>query len=177
MLLRNRIKQICTILIGIVMCVVVLAACDIKTYNMVDPGRPSDTFVAFYKAVSDGDDNTANELLYNFSWHSCMPQVGASEDEYIVNGIALSGADARVLKCLLQSRSCSVVSESDYTKDALTSSVTVSYTSFDISRFQKELTSRSIEVVKKKQYHNAVFKDENDTKDIIEKNKNREIQN
>ena len=170
---RMKLRLTLALSAGILLCAAVLAGCDIKTYNMTDPGRPADAFSAFYRAVSDGDDDTANQLLYNYSWKSYMPQTGASGDSHTVNGTEVSGSDARVMTCLLQSRKCSIVSESDYTKDDMNAAVTVSYTSFDISKFQSQLNEQAVETVKKKQYDGQVFKDKNDTKDMIEEIKNR----
>ena len=56
-----------------VLAVVALVSCGIKTYNMIDPGKPSESFTAFYRAVSDGDDAAVNELLYNYTWTSLKP--------------------------------------------------------------------------------------------------------
>lgn len=149
-------------------CALMLTSCEIKTYNMTDPGKPSDTFTAFYSAVLEGDDAAANQLLYNYSWNSYMPKGYQNSDSYTVNGIIISGSDAAVMNCLMESRSCRVVSESDYTKDDLNAFVTVEYTSFDLSGFQQELAARAKKEVKEKQYHGKVFKDEKDTKEIIE---------
>lgn len=170
---RIKLRLMMALLSGILLCAAVLAGCGLKTYHMTDPGRPADAFTAFYRAVSDGDDDTANQLLYNYSWRSYMPQPDASGKYYTVNGADVSGSDARVMTCLLQSRKCSVVSESDFTRDDLNAAVTVRYTSFDISKFQSRLNEQAVAAVKKKQYDGKVFRDKNDTKDIIEKIKNQ----
>ena len=156
--------------------VAALTACELKTYNMTDSGKPSDAVNAFLQAVLEGDDEKANELLNNYSWNSCKPQGNPDSGGYTVNGIAVSGSDASVMNCLMKSRSCRVVSQSDYTKDDLNSAVTVEYTSFDISKFQKELASRAVKEVKEKQYLGKVFKNEKDTKELIEGIKTKLLQ-
>lgn len=145
-----------------------LVSCGLKTYNMIDPGSPADAFMRFYRAVSEGDDETANELLSNYSWHSYSPAGRNDSGVYIVNGIAVSGSDAMVLEYVISSRECSVVSESDYSGNDLNAAVTVSFTTFDISKFQKELNARAVEIIKQKQYNGQVFKDSGDTREIIE---------
>ena len=150
--------------------VAALTACELKTYNMTDSGKPSDAVNAFLQAVLEGDDEKANELLNNYSWNSFMPKADGSGN-YNVNGVAVSGSDAVALECLLKSRSYRIVSESDYSKDDLNSFVTIEYTSFDISKFQKELAAESVEEVKSKRYLGQVFNDAHDTEGLIENKK------
>lgn len=161
-------KGLTAALLGMAMSgLLIVTGCGIKTYNMLDPGRPSQTFMAFYRAVSDGDDAAANELLGNYSWHSHMPKK-TKDGGYSVNGTVLSGSDAKLMDCILKSRRCEIVSESDYTRDDVSASVTVRYTSFDIKKFQKELSARAVEDVKEQRYQGKVFNDSADTQEVIE---------
>lgn len=146
---------------------VILTGCAVRTYNMVDPGHPSQTFMAFYRAVSDGDDDTANALLGNYAWHSYVPEK-TGEGTYSVNGTELGGSDALLLECLMKSRRCEVVSESDYDKNDADAYVTIRYTSFDMKAFQQELAARSVEAVKEKRYEGQVFQTSSDTQGVIE---------
>ena len=146
----------------------VLVSCGIKTYNIIDPGKPTDAFAEFYRAVSDGDDAAANELLYNYEWHSFKPEKKTGMGGYVVNGITVSGADAMVFDVMLRSRSCRVISESDYGRDDLKSSVTVSYMSFDLAKFQKALSKIALSEVKEKQREGVNFSSAEETRQIID---------
>ena len=168
-----RLKLALAVLAGALMCAAALSSCGVKTYVMVDPGKPSDAFNAFYRAVSDGDDEAANRLLSNYRWHSYMPDRSGGDHEYSVNGSVLTGSDAKIMDCVLKSRKCVVVSESDCTGDDMIAWVTVSYTSFDITKFQKELAARAVEEVKNRRYNGEVLNDSSDTQPIIENIKNK----
>ena len=150
-----------------------LVSCGFKTYNMTDPGKPADAFTTFYRAVSDGDDATANELLYNYSWNSFKPSGKKDGGQYEINGVTVSGTDAMLFDVMLRSRNCRVVSESDYSRDDLNASVTVSYTSFDLSRFQKDLSRASVKAVKEKQRSGQNFSSAAETRGIIDEIKVR----
>ena len=164
-------------LFAALVCIVILSACELKTYNMIDPGSPSDAFAAFYRAVSDGDDETVNQLLYNYVWHSYTPEVENGRQVYEINGLMISGSDYGVISSVIKSRKCLLVSESDYTGNSLTSSVTIEYTSFDISKFQTELASQSVSEVKREKAKGKVFKDESDTREVIEGLKEKLLKN
>ena len=167
--MSSGVKRIVTLVVFLVamLGVAALASCQVRTYTMIDPGSPSETFASFYRAVSDGDDRTANELLYNYAWCSYYPQ-RCEDGNYIINGMTISHSDVDVLACLMKSRHYSIVSESDYTNISVEASVTVKYTSFDISKFQNELSTQAVAEIKRRQFNGQVFKDETDTEAVIE---------
>lgn len=146
--------------------ILLLAGCGLPTYNLFDPGTPSEGLSAFLDAVIAGDDQTADELLYNYSWHASDPS----------SATVVSETDAAIVNCIVSGRSYAIVSESDFTKDSRTARVTVSFTGFDMRKFEQRLTEDAVKTVKQRQYKGETFDGPDDTVDIIEAAKDKLLQ-
>ncbi len=145
----------------------VLSGCEFNTYNVASPRKPSESFEEFMDALACGDDDTVNSLLYNYSWSSAGLESGSS-GAYSLGGSTIDGADARLTSLLLTGRSYRIVSESDCPGDGVNAGVTVDFTSFDLGRFRRELTDRTVDEIRERQLDGEVFETPEQTAPVIE---------
>ena len=165
--IRHKYVMLSFIIMIALFCALPLTGCEFNTYSMVSAGKPSDSFAEFFEAALNGDDLTANELLYNYSWTSGN-LTSDSSGTYSLNGQSIDGADALLINCVLNSRSYRIVSESDYQSDSINAWITVDFTSFDMGKFQKELTQECVTEIRERQLNGEVFEEQSQTQPIIE---------
>ncbi len=158
-------KKICVSLLLLVCSLTLLAGCELPTYNLSDQGTPSQALAEFLDAVISGSDDGIKDMVYNYSWDSGY-LTGNS-----VSGSDVSQSDTEIIRCITQSRSYEIVSESDYDNQSHEARVTLNYTTFDVAEFQKKLAEDVVAIIQKRQYNGEVFKDSSDTVDIIEQTK------
>lgn len=163
-------KTVVTIWLAAV-CLWLLAGCaGLPSYNLSDGGDPTDVVVQFLDAVVSGSDANVSELVDNYVWQS-------DEGSLPFDGAAVSETDLEVWNCVQQSRAYELAGKSASFQDEHHATVSVTYTSFDVGKFQAQLTEQVVAEIKQRQYEGEVFSDPSDTTDIIERHKAALLQN
>ncbi len=176
----NLKKQICTLAFLIIGCTFVLAGCGaakLPTYNLSEPGNPSQALAEFIDAVIKGDNASVNDMLYNYTWQYEYQLVSSSDGTYSFNGQIVSETDAMIIDCIAQSRSCEPVDKESYLKDSHHAVAVVNYTSFNLSKFRETLSRQVLSEISGRQYEGEVFKDYSDIAEIIEDGKKELLKN
>lgn len=150
---------------GLCLAAAVMTVCSgcgrMPSYNLSGDGSPSKALAVFLDEVIQGDDVKAKDMVYNYYFSA----------EKRTNGDDLN---SRIMGCLYGSRSYELVGKARR-QDSHTALVTVSYTTFDIGKFEEAVTGEALEIVQQREYEGEVFENADDTQPIIDRCKEEQL--
>ncbi len=160
---NNAIKKQIVCFLCVVCAVALLVGCTLPTYNLAMDGTPSQGLDKFMRAVMDGENDKIRQMLYNYTWDAAS----VSDSE------SFGKNDRAVLECLRTRRSYRIADGSERTVDSHHATVGMEYSTFDIGKFQDELSRKVVAEVQRQQFEGTVFEETNEIDPIVEEIKSQ----